>query len=150
MVQKVVSSSSESNQYSVIDGQKKAIELRRSVNSMYFDLGLTKDEISVILGVSKGFVVSWTQHSQQDPKQDLRGWPKGKHRSYDPVIVERVRRLHKQLVEDPREAFTGATAIELAWSRSAGPRHQGHQEAFQVLRRYHKRACRARHRASRD
>ena len=115
MVQKVVSSSSESNQYSVIDGQKKAVELRRSVNSMYFDLGLTKDEISVILGVSKGFVVNWTQHSQQDPKQDLRGWPKGKHRSYDPVIVERVRRLHQQLVDDPREAFTGATAIALAW-----------------------------------
>ena len=115
MVQKVVLLSSESNPNSVVDGQKKAIYDRREVQHLYFDKGYTKDAIARRLSVSKGFVVNWTQDRTRDPEEDRRGWPKGKHRKFNPVVVDRVRRLHHDLVNDPRETFTSATVIELIW-----------------------------------
>lgn len=69
------------------------------------------------LNVSKGFVVNWTKHPQQDPEEDRRGWPAGKHRRYDRSIVNRVRQIHAELLADEREFFTGARAIALAWQR---------------------------------
>ena len=115
MVQNVGSLASESNDNSGIDGQKKAIKDRREVQHLYFEKGYTKDAIARRLNVSKGFVVNWTQDQTRNPEEDRRGWPRGKHRSYDPVIVERVRELHRYLVNDPTEAFAGASAIELVW-----------------------------------
>lgn len=115
MSQNVDYLASESRRSFVLDGQKKAIEDRREVQHLYFEKGYTKDAIATRLNVSKGFVVKWTQDPSQDIERDCRGWPKGKHRSYDPMIVERVRQLHERLVNDRTESFTGASAIELAW-----------------------------------
>ena len=115
MAQKIDFLKSESNENSRINGQKKATELRRAVQHFYFKKGLSKDEIAAVLGVSKGFVVNWTQDPDRDPTVDHRGWPKGKHRKYDPLVVDRVRQLHQELVNDPKEVFTSATVIELRW-----------------------------------
>lgn len=111
---------SESQHHEAGHAQKNAIELRRQVQRLFFDEGWSKNQIARWLNVSKGFVVNWTQHPQQDPEQDRRGWPAGKHRRYDRSIVDRVRQLHAVLLADEREFFTGATAIALAWQRRYG------------------------------
>lgn len=95
--------------------KKEAIELRRRIQQLYFERGLSKNEIVRRLNVSKGVVVNWTKHPRRDPEADDRGWPMGKHRTYDRVIVDRVRELHADLAANKKEFFTGATAIELAW-----------------------------------
>lgn len=107
--------SSRSLDKSVSYEKKEAIELRLRIQQLYFDQRLSKKEISRRLNVSKGFVADWTRRPRRDVQADDRGWPMGKHRTYDAIIVDRVRALHADLAADKKEFFTGATAIEFAW-----------------------------------
>ena len=95
--------------------QKKLIALRRRVNVLYFKNGWSKNRITRELGVSKHFVIKWTQSPDQDVAIDRRGWPKGQRRKWDETTEERIRYLHGKLVADPAEFFTGATAIAHLW-----------------------------------
>lgn len=79
---------------------------------MYFEAGYSKTSISQLLGVSKGFVVSWTQSRHQDTDQDRRGWPKGRGRIWDADTRARIGRIHAWLSTHPQEFYTGATAIQ--------------------------------------
>lgn len=95
--------------------QKKLIELRRRINHLYFEDGWSKNRITRKLGVSKHFVIKWTQSPEQDVTIDRRGWPKGQRRKWDETTEKRIRFLHGKLVADPTEFFTGATAIAHLW-----------------------------------
>ncbi|MDX1461285.1 MAG: hypothetical protein R3348_09545 [Xanthomonadales bacterium] len=94
------------------NGQKNAILLRRQAQYLYFQAGYSKTRVATLLGVSKGFVVSWTQSRQQDPAQDARGWPKGQGRKWTATTRQRVCRLHAELERSPRAFYSGATAIQ--------------------------------------
>lgn len=97
--------------------EKKAIDQRRRVHRLYFEGGYSKTAIARHLGVSKGFVVRWTQAVDQDLEQDARGWPKGHGRRWDERVVARIEQLHATLTDDPHEFFTGATAIQQRYRR---------------------------------
>jgi hypothetical protein len=47
----------------------------------------------------------------QDLSLDMRGWKKGKSRSYSQRDEERILRIHRELDTDPLEHFSGASAI---------------------------------------
>jgi hypothetical protein len=95
-----------------IDGQKNAIEQRRRVHRLYFDDGYSKAEIARRLGLSKAFVVRWTESPTQDLAVDSRGWRRGQARRWDETTRRRIAGVHAALVSDPREFFIGATAIQ--------------------------------------
>lgn len=97
--------------------QKKLIKIRRQINSLYFEAGWSKNRIMRELGVSKHFVIKWTQYPTQDVTIDKRGWPLGCRRKWTVVTEQRIREIHKQLKEDETEFFHGATAIAHHWSR---------------------------------
>ncbi len=97
--------------------QKKLIHLRRHINYLYFNDGWGKNRITRELGVSKHFVIKWTQSPDQDVTVDQRGWPKGQRRKWDKTTEERIRFLYQKLETDPAEFFTGATAIAHLWRK---------------------------------
>lgn len=92
--------------------QKKSITLRQEVRYLYFEQGFSKSQIQQMLPVSKGFVVNWTQSAEQDVTQDHRGWQHGKGRTWDESVRVRIRRLHHELSRQPKQFYTGATAIQ--------------------------------------
>lgn len=94
------------------NGQKKAIELRRRAHQLWYEGEYSKAEIARRLGVSRAFVVRWTQSPAQDVERDRRGWPKGLARQWDDRVYGRIQQLHAKLTRDPHEFFTGATAIQ--------------------------------------
>lgn len=95
-----------------LDEQKTALAQRRHVHRLFYQQGYSKTEIARRLGLSKAFVVRWTQSPDQDLEADGRGWPKGQSRRWQAGVSERIARLHAELVADPREFFTGASAIQ--------------------------------------
>lgn len=46
---------------------------------------------------------------------DKRGWPTGKRRRWSKTVEQRIKLIHHDLMNDPGEFFTGATAIALRW-----------------------------------
>jgi hypothetical protein len=46
---------------------------------------------------------------------DTRGWRKGVRRKWDAAVEATIRRIHRHLQEDPRQFYTGATAIAQEW-----------------------------------
>jgi len=101
-----------STEQEVSDGQKKAFELRRQTQYLYFESGCSKTQIAKLLDVSKGFVVNWTQSKHRSPGADARGWPKGRGRKWDVATRRRIQRLHAELERSPRAFFSGASAIQ--------------------------------------
>ena len=99
-------------------GQKKLIKLRREVNRLYFLQGISKNAIAAKKGVSKHFVIKWTQSPFQDFEEDQRGWPMGRPRKWSNQTKERIAGLHDQLKKDPKSFYWGPTAIQLAWQRN--------------------------------
>ena len=95
--------------------EKKSIELRKKVNELYFTYGQTKTFIMEKEGVSKPFVIHWTQSPSQDFSDDNRGWPKGKFRVFSNDIIDRIQKIYTRLKEDPHSYYTGATAIVQEW-----------------------------------
>jgi hypothetical protein len=68
-------------------------------------------------GVSKPFVIRWTKSPDQDFSDDNRGWPKGKPRLFSEDTVKRIQEIYFQLKNDPRNFYTGATAVLQEWHR---------------------------------
>jgi len=87
------------------------------VNRLYFEQGLTKEEIADLMEVSTNFVVKWTESPEQDFQKDDRGWQKGRRRKWDKETVRRVGQIREDLREDPDEKYWGATAIEAEYRR---------------------------------
>ena len=97
--------------------EKKSFELRRKVNELYFTYGHTKSFIMEKERVSKPFVIRWTKSPDQDFSDDNRGWPKGKPRYFSEDTVDRIQKIYFQLKNDPRNFYTGATAVLQGWRR---------------------------------
>lgn len=102
------------------DGQKKSLQLRLIANQLYFEQHVPKRMIANSLKVSKGFVDRWTRSAEQDCSLDARGWPLGQVRVSSEQTRERVLALHQKLESDPRQFYTGATAISQEWRRAYG------------------------------
>jgi len=49
---------------------------------------------------------------EQDPSVDHRGWPGGRRRKWSAQTERRIKKLHTALQHDPKEFFSGATAVE--------------------------------------
>lgn len=79
---------------------------------LYFEVGYSKSRIAGLLGVSKGFVVNWTQAEAPDPAHDARGWQKGQGRKWGDTTRRRICRLHAELERSPRAFYSGASAIQ--------------------------------------
>ncbi len=99
------------------DEQKKSLQLRRIINDLYFEKHISKKMIARSLKVSKGYVARWTRSPEQDCSSDGRGWPGGRARTWGDETWQRVEELHKILESDPRQFYTGATAIAQQWRR---------------------------------
>lgn len=97
--------------------QKNSYIKRKQVQRLYFVEGLSKTGISVLLNVSKGFVMRWTRSEAQSVEQDDRGWPKGHSRVWDRVTWKRVASIHDWLNTHPKRFYSGATAIQLHYQR---------------------------------
>ena len=97
------------------DTQKKIISLRRLANQLYFFDGLSKKAIAAQLGVSRHFVIRWTQSMNQDVTIDHRGWPKGRRRRWSKQTERRIASLHKELKHGPDAFYWGPTAIVQKW-----------------------------------
>jgi hypothetical protein len=102
--------------------EKKFIRLREYIRDLYFIDHLAKNEISRRLDVSKHTVIAWTQSADQDCHMDGRGWQQGRRRHWQQADVERVRQIHHDLIDDPMEFYSGATAIAQEWT-SRFPQH---------------------------
>ena len=97
------------------DTQKKRISLRRVANQLYFRDGLSKKAIAAQLGVSRHFVILWSQSMDQDVTIDHRGWPKGRRRRWPQETEDRIAFLHKELKGGPDAFYWGPTAIAQQW-----------------------------------
>lgn len=97
------------------DDQKKLISLRLSVNQLYFVDGFSKSAIATRVGVSRRFVIRWTQSMDQDVTIDNRGWPKGRRRRWSEQTEQRISLLHKELKSGPDAFYWGPTAIAQEW-----------------------------------
>ena len=87
---------------------------------MYYKTGLSKQQISEYLGVSRPFVIKWTRSEEMDFAEDRRGWPKGKRRKWNETTETRIANIHRSLQQNPREFFYGASAVRQEWIRRYG------------------------------
>jgi hypothetical protein len=69
------------------------------------------------LGVSKHFVIKWTQSPIQDVTIDHRGWKAGQRRKWTSETESRVLEIFQNLKNDPSAFFHGATAIAQKWRK---------------------------------
>lgn len=101
--------------------EKKLFRLRRAVNDLFFRRHLPKVRIAVKQKVSRNFVIAWTRSPDQVFTEDNRGWPRGQRRKWTKAVEQRIERLHHDLVRNPLQFYTGATAVEQHW-RAKYPR----------------------------
>ena len=99
------------------DLEKKLFRLRRKINDLYFRLGHSKKAIARRLGVTKKFVIKWTQSTEQDFAKDARGWNMGQGRKWNEGDRQRIKIIHESLTKDPLQFYWGATAIQQEWRR---------------------------------
>jgi len=97
------------------DTQKKIISLRRLANQLHLRDGLSKKAIAEQLGVSRHFVIRWSQSMDQDVTIDHRGWPKGRRRRWSEQTERRIASLHRELKHGSDAFYWGATAIAQEW-----------------------------------
>ena len=67
------------------------------------------------LGVSRHFVIKWTQEPDQDVTVDHRGWKAGERRKWTIETESRILELYDCLSNDPSSFFHGASAIAQEW-----------------------------------
>jgi transposase len=103
--------------YQDCNAEKKLIQKRKLVNELYFEHCWSKNRIMKALGVSKHFVIRWTQDPNQDVTVDRRGWLSGQRRKWDSDTEDRIIELYQLLKSDPSEFFHGATAIAQQWRK---------------------------------
>lgn len=101
--------------FSDYEDQKKLIRLRKHVNQLFYLRGWSKNSIVKELGVSKHFVVKWTQAPFQDFSADRRGWPSGRRRKWTQETQQRICDIYTHITNDPSEFYYGATAIAHKW-----------------------------------
>jgi transposase len=99
------------------DAEKKLIQKRKLINQLHFISGWNKNRIMKSLGVSKHFVIKWTQSPAQDVTIDHRGWQAGERRKWTSETESRILEIYKRLKDDPFEFFHGATAIAQEWRK---------------------------------
>jgi hypothetical protein len=97
------------------DNEKKLVTIRQAINTLYFSYHRSRRAIARELGVSRTFVMRWTQSPDQDCSTDMRGWPKGVRRKWDPSVEKTIRDIHRYLKEDSHQFYAGATAIAQEW-----------------------------------
>ena len=95
--------------------EKKLIHLRQQVNTMYFTQDISKNMIVKEKGVSKKFVIKWTQSPKQDFSFDGRGWRKGMRRKWNPSVEGNIKDIFSSITTDSHHFYTGATAIQQEW-----------------------------------
>lgn len=61
--------------------------------------------------------MKWTKSKDQNFEEDLRGWPKGKHRKWSKETEKKVKQIFKNLEKDSKKFFTGATVIVDQWKK---------------------------------
>jgi len=98
-------------------GEKKLFKIRKLVNYLYFQQHMSLRSISKQKHLSKDFVGKWTKSPDQNFYEDNRGWPKGKRKQWDKEIESKIRLVHQALSDNPRQFYTGATAIKLEWDK---------------------------------
>lgn len=99
------------------DDEKNTQQQRQWVHRLHFEHGLSKTQIAKQTGLSKQFVMNWTQSLDQDLTIDNRGWPKGRGRVWDESIKQRIGALHQWLLEQPKQFYAGASAIQLHYRK---------------------------------
>jgi hypothetical protein len=97
------------------DGEKKLIRCRERVNRLHFQRKMSKNVIARMTGMSKEFVIRWTQSEDQAFDEDHRGWRKGQRRKWSRLTEERISSIHSYLVESPAEFYVGATSVAQRW-----------------------------------
>lgn len=97
------------------DDEKKLSRLRETVNAMDFLGRLSRRAIARDLAVSRTFVTRWSASPDQDFTSDMRGWTKDIRRKWDISVERSIRDIYRHLAEDPRQFYTGATAIAQEW-----------------------------------
>jgi hypothetical protein len=97
------------------NGEKKLIHVREKIRDLYFVHGLSKKRIAKQLRMSIHTVIKWTKTKDQDCTEDHRGWPTGCHRRWDSKHEIRIKEIHTDLINDPKQFYCGATAIEKEW-----------------------------------
>jgi transposase len=100
--------------------EKKLMRMRCEVNELYFKDGWTKNKIAKRLGVSKRFVIRWTQSTDQEFSRDMRGWKKDKGRRWSLEDRGRIKAIHEDLIGDPDQYYWGASAIQQEWRKRYG------------------------------
>lgn len=113
--QKLSGNQTERSQSTSYYEQKKCEQLRREVNCLYFENGLSRARISQRKGVSRRFVMNWTKTPQQDFSEDDRGWPLGNRRKWTKTTEKRIVDIHTALRDDPMSFYWGASAVEQTW-----------------------------------
>ncbi|MBR9976345.1 MAG: hypothetical protein KFF77_12235 [Bacteroidetes bacterium] len=96
--------------------EKKHQQLRQRINDAFFGKHWTRSQIREYFGVSSHTVLRWTQAADQDCSADGRGWRKGVMRSHSSETLERISLIHHELSSNPKDFFTGASAIAREWS----------------------------------
>lgn len=110
-------SQGKSSFWGVGNGEKKLFRLRRKINRLYFEEGVTKNKLSKRYRLSKKFVIRWTRDREQNFSEDMRGWKKGRGRKWSEEDRDRIREIHQSLISDPHQFYWGATAIEQEWRK---------------------------------
>lgn len=59
--------------------------------------------------------MAWTKSPEQDFSKDRRGWKKGRTRKHIKTDEQRIKRIHRELAENLKTYFAGASAIIQKW-----------------------------------
>jgi len=97
--------------------EKKLIKIRKKVSELFFNHHLSKSKIARKQKATRNFVIKWTKSPTQDFTKDNRGWLKGKRRKWTNQDEQRIKDIYQSLENNPKEFYTGATAIEQEWRR---------------------------------
>jgi len=98
-------------------GEKKLFKLRKKVNELFFNHHLSKNTIAKKKGMSKKFVIKWTQSPEQNFTEDNRGWQKGERRKWTKETERKIKKIYNDLERDPSQFYLGATAISQEWRK---------------------------------
>lgn len=77
----------------------------------------TKSEIARMTKTTRKFVRKWTKSPNQDFTNDNRGWEKGLKRKWTKTTEQRIKKIHKELDDDPKQFYVGPSAIDQEWRK---------------------------------
>ena len=97
--------------------KRQKMLFRERIRALYFEHHWSRSRIALVLGISWHTVQRWSQSPDQDCSVDGRGWTRGVRRVHSAQTIDRIRLLHRELTESPKQFFTGATAIDHEWRK---------------------------------